>query len=317
MPMKRDGMQLQIQNGKRLKLRRTRAGRALEICGMLGVVLSSAAVASGQAVKTLAAPDGNALERRAELNLEAAKSNPLALYHFLLGMPKGSDLHNHLVGAVYAETWIRVAAEAGLCVDPQVYTLKKQQPDGTCSNGQVPAGDALTNQSLYDGLIDALSMRSFVPSTGVSGHDHFFATFEKFCPVDSLRLGEYVDEIVSRAARQNEQYLELMHTPSFGRTTEVARELGWKDDLAALRKEILGRGIETDLAHAKPSSMKRKTYDVPGSIADRQTPRALARFRSAIFARCCAGCQRRSFMRKPSFVLSWPLRIHVLSASIL
>ena len=114
-----------------------------------------------------------------------------------------------------------------------------------------PASDALTNQSLYDGLIAAFSMRSFVPSTGVSGHDHFFATFEKFRSVDSLRLGEYVDEIVSRAARQNEQYLELMHTPSFGRTTEVARELGWKDDLAALRKEILGRGIETDLAHAK------------------------------------------------------------------
>jgi adenosine deaminase len=33
-------------------------------------------------------------------------------------MPKGADLHNHLDGAVYAETFIRVGGEDGLCVDP-------------------------------------------------------------------------------------------------------------------------------------------------------------------------------------------------------
>src|ERR1700685_92958 len=45
-----------------------------------------------------------AFDRRAEANLQTAKKNPLQLYRFLLGMPKGGDLHNHLSGAVYAES---------------------------------------------------------------------------------------------------------------------------------------------------------------------------------------------------------------------
>ena len=77
---------------------------------------------------------------------------------------------------------------------------------------------------------------------GISGHDHFFATFDKFRAAESLRPGEYVDEIASRAAAQNEQYLELMHTPSFPRTAAIAHEIGWKDDLETLRQEILKRG---------------------------------------------------------------------------
>lgn len=32
-------------------------------------------------------------------------------------MPKGGDLHNHLSGAIYAETFIQWAAQGGLCVD--------------------------------------------------------------------------------------------------------------------------------------------------------------------------------------------------------
>src|SRR5438094_889732 len=55
------------------------------------------------------ASDMTPLEKRASLNLEAARSNPLQLRNLLLKMPKGADLHNHLYGAVYAETWIRNA----------------------------------------------------------------------------------------------------------------------------------------------------------------------------------------------------------------
>jgi adenosine deaminase len=195
--------------------------------------------------------NGNALERRAALHLQTAKSNPLALRHFLLGMPKGADLHNHLAGAVYAESWIRVAAEAKLCIDPVAYVLSQPQTDGPCPSGYVPGSEAFKNQPLYDGLIDAFSMRSFVPSTGISGHDHFFATFGKFQEAYSLHLGEYVDEIASRAAAQNEQYLELMHTPSFARTASIAHDIGWKDDLATLREQILKPGITNDIDHAK------------------------------------------------------------------
>src|SRR5579862_6991187 len=58
-----------------------------------------------------------ASERRTELGLEVARKDPLALRAFLVTMPKGADLHNHLSGAVYAESFIRAAAEDNLCVD--------------------------------------------------------------------------------------------------------------------------------------------------------------------------------------------------------
>jgi hypothetical protein len=36
---------------------------------------------------------------------------------FLLKMPKGADLHNHLSGGIYAERYVQWAADKGLCVN--------------------------------------------------------------------------------------------------------------------------------------------------------------------------------------------------------
>ena len=52
-------------------------------------------------------------------------------------------------------------------------------------------------------------MRNFVPGAQ-SGHDHFFATFNKFGAVDGSHNGEFAAEVTQRAADQNESYLELM-----------------------------------------------------------------------------------------------------------
>src|ERR1700687_5115622 len=126
-------------------------------------------------------------EQRTERAFEAARANPLDLHDFLARMPKGADLHNHLVGAIYAETWIRDGAEDGLCVDLASHSFARPQaaaqsapPQPVCGEGKVPAAKAFADQNLYDALVNAFSMRSFVPSTGVSGHDHFFDTFPKF-----------------------------------------------------------------------------------------------------------------------------------------
>src|SRR5260370_33769317 len=87
-----------------------------------------------------------------------------------------------------------------------------------CGDGKVPAANAFKDQELYDALVDAFSMRGFVPSPGVTGHDHFFDAFAKFGGTDHRHLGEWIDEVATRAAAQNEQYLELMHTPDFSHT---------------------------------------------------------------------------------------------------
>ncbi len=199
------------------------------------------------------------LEQRASLNLEAARSNPLQLRNLLLKMPKGSDLHNHLYGAVNAETWIKDAAEDGMCIDSaaihgatEVYSPGAGQPP-ICLNGKIPAADVYKNQHLYDDLINAFSMRNFVPTPGVSGHDHFFNTFARFNGIsEEKHLGEWIDEIAARAGRQNVQYIELMHTPPFNRTAAAAYEVGWQDDLARFRDALLAKGVvSAEVAAAK------------------------------------------------------------------
>ncbi len=79
-------------------------------------------------------------------------------------------------------------------------------------------------------------MRSFVPSTGVSAHDHFFDAFAKFGGLDRSHLGEWLDEVATRAAAQNEQYLELMYTPPFPHASALAAKLQWSDDFDQLRR---------------------------------------------------------------------------------
>ncbi len=110
------------------------------------------------------------------------------------------------------------------------------------------ASDALTHQHLYDQLIDTFSMRTFVPTTEESGHDHFFASFDHFLAVeDPKHVGEWVDELASRAAAQNEQYLEIMNTPNFRpATAALAENLGPIDlqtDFAHLRQQLLDAGL--------------------------------------------------------------------------
>jgi adenosine deaminase len=173
-------------------------------------------------------------------------------------MPKGADLHYHFSGGIYAESFIRAAAEDGLCVDLASLSFAKAMasaqsapPQPVCGDGKVPAAKAYSDQHLYDALINAFSMRSFVPSPGVSGHDHFFDSFGKFGGTNARHAGEFLDEIASRAAAQNEQYLELMDTPDFAHTAMIAQQIGWHEDMTQLRAELLARGLRDDIAVAR------------------------------------------------------------------
>ena len=199
-------------------------------------------------------------EQRTARALELARANPLDLRAFLLGMPKGADLHNHLGGAVWAESWIQAAAEDGLCVDTTTKVLSRA-PNATsnrssppqCGAGEVPAADAYKDQHFYDALVDAFSMRGFVPGPGLTGHDQFFDTFERFGAddADKHHVGEWLDEIAARAAAQNEQYVELMETPDFRHAVSVSNERGWQDDLAHMRNDLLAGGLRDDVALAR------------------------------------------------------------------
>jgi adenosine deaminase len=97
-------------------------GRQFRRVALAAILLTSA----GLHATAAATPSASPAEARAARALdEAAKSGPVALRGFLYQMPKGADLHIHLDGAVYAETFLRDAAEDGLCVDPVALALVK------------------------------------------------------------------------------------------------------------------------------------------------------------------------------------------------
>jgi adenosine deaminase len=205
-------------------------------------------------------------ETRATRAFEAArKLGPPELYSFLRGMPKGADLHMHLSGAIYAETFIAEAVQQNLCIDTAALRFTQPTPPkppattGTCGVKDIPASIALVDQKLYDSLIDAFSMRGFVPSAGVTGHDQFFATFDRFGGVKG-RYGEWLDEVASRASAQNEQYLEIMATPPFTNASTLGYKLGWPEgadksitpaQLATLRDALLAGGLRDEIADGR------------------------------------------------------------------
>ena len=235
-------------------------------------VFSTAAAAQTNAPKS--ALKKTTSEQRASRAFEAARVNPLDLRAFLVAMPKGADLHNHLYGGIYAETWIRDGAEDHLCVDLAKLSFFKAQamtfsipPQPICGDGNIPAAQALKDQHLYDALIDSFSMRGFVPTPGTTAHDHFFDSFARFGGNldESRHLGEWLDELATRGAAQNEQYLELMHTPDFHHAVALTKETGWPDssnstvDFNKLRDTLLSRGLRDEVATASAALDQAQT----------------------------------------------------------
>jgi adenosine deaminase len=233
--------------------------RALRVHRFTILALLLLAPASAVAQKPATTPPSAAStpENRTARALDLARTDPLNLYAFLVRMPKGADLHNHLTGAIYAESWIRFAAADNLCVDLATHSFFQSRamtdslpPQPVCGDGNLPAARANQDQHLYDALIDAFSMRSFVPSTGVSGHDHFFDAFAKFHGISHVHTGEFLDEVATRAATQNEQYMELMLTPPFDHTVAIAKELNWQPNrsFSDFRDQLLAKGLRDDIA---------------------------------------------------------------------
>jgi adenosine deaminase len=219
--------------------------------GALAIILLLASTLSLHAEPSV---QSSSQEHAAVEAFARARRNPLLLEAFLRRMPKGGDLHMHLVGAVYAETFIKDAGEDGLCVNMETLALVPSQADHSCASGQFPAAGAPSNQVLYDKLIDAFSMRSYVPVAGFSGHDRFFAAFKRFSALNASHSGEWLAEVANRAAEQNESYLEIMNTPNFTHAAALSAQIGWPSDpsitpdFAAMRGKLLADGLVDDVA---------------------------------------------------------------------
>ena len=179
-----------------------------------GILISAVCLAPATfAAKKPAEPS----EAQTQRYFESIRKDPNRLVAFLLEMPKGGDLHNHLSGAIYAETLIQWAKDERACVDPKTFyltpSLKLSTGDPYCPAPTVLAETALANPVLYRSMVDAFSMRNWELS-GQSGHDHFFDTFDKFGAATHGNTGKMLADTATRAASQREVYQELMFTPT-------------------------------------------------------------------------------------------------------
>ncbi|HEX8175839.1 MAG TPA: hypothetical protein VF543_12030 [Pyrinomonadaceae bacterium] len=189
---------------------------------------------------------GVAPEQRAASFFETLRQSPPQQVAFLRAMPKGADLHNHLSGAIYAESYIQWAAEKGLCINTTTFVLT-QTPCAPDTAGVVPVTSALTNGVLYRQIIDAWSMRNWQYS-GQNGHDRFFDTFGKFGPATYDQGGRMLAEETARAARGRLLYLELMLTPDNGMSSQLGQAAGWDGNFQGTLDKLKTAGIANAVA---------------------------------------------------------------------
>lgn len=147
------------------------------------------------------------------------RGEPALLRNFLYKFPKGGDLHNHLNGAIYAESYIAWAAQDGKCINLETYIVLP--PPCNSETGKPALRDIQYNSSVINPIIDALSMRNS-ERRPVSAHNHLFSTFERFFEARLGHRGHMLAEVSARAASQNIVYLELMQTFSMEEARNIA-----------------------------------------------------------------------------------------------
>ena len=184
--------------------------------------------------------------------LEAHRDRPPMLRQFVQRMPKGADLHSHLSGAVYAETYLRLAAEGGLCVNAQTVQFAPPDAAGACQTPNMPAGKITS--ALYSAMVNKLSTRN-VALSGKNGHDQFFSTFSGFrlpanLPNATVAMAA---EVSNRAASQHIQHLELMATFQGEAVRALADKLPWsaQPDFANAQAWLQANGLDAVVEAAR------------------------------------------------------------------
>ena len=198
-------------------------------------------------------------EQKTARYLDSIRRDPSLMQAFLHDMPKGGDLHNHIDGAIYAEDIIDWAAGDNFCVDRTTSRLIAPPCDSCEHYTSKPSiRCAYDDHILYNQIVDAWSMRNWRPGDE-SGHDHFFATFDKFEMAVDNHTAEAIATVINRAAREHVEYIEFMHTADGYASAQLGTRLGWdsggdnKNDFAKERDKLLAAGLKEIAASTSKS----------------------------------------------------------------
>lgn len=168
-----------------------------------------------------------------EAKFSAIKHDPNALYAFFKKMPKGGELHYHLSGSAYPENMLAVAAKSNYCLNETTLGMTKSE---TCN--YIKASELSNYPTVYDQTVRAWSMKNFIAGAE-TGHDHFFATFYKFGEVVADNHVPLLAEVMTRAANQNEHYMEIMIMPDKARSAHFPNPAVIPMDYDKLRQKYL------------------------------------------------------------------------------
>lgn len=213
-------------------MRSTGMGHVMRGIWGMGGIIAAAMMVVVSLSQSATANDPRALKARMTDAALAWSAENGRLRSFMQALPKGGELHSHLRGAVYAENWLKWAAEDGLCADMTVPALRFKAKDSCAASGWITAVEAQANDDHRRALIDSLSNRSYVPTLDWSGHDDFFATFGRI-QASPKRLGDQLAAVAERAGGQNILYLELMETIILPELFPLLSGVSLSGDLAA------------------------------------------------------------------------------------
>ena len=150
-------------------------------------------------------------------NFQRIRKDPVALREFLWKMPKGGDIHHHLLGSVLAEDYLEAAIKDDLWINPSHYQLYFDQTDALSKEDDeaISINTLLkVNPRLKEEIIDHWSVRNY-KEKGRNGRDWFFATFQKFEPALIGNEVQFLTKLCAKAAKENVQYIEtIVSVPS-------------------------------------------------------------------------------------------------------
>lgn len=162
----------------------------------------------------------NQANRWFELN----KDRPQMMRQFLQEMPKGADVHTHLSGAVYAETYLDIARQENYCLDDVTYKISSTPCK--VDSGDISAKNL--SKKAREKVVDRYSARN-IEFSEQTGHDHFFDSFGLFGAVSSSNdhQATMIAEVANRAGSQNIQLLELMISIQSKAIKRLGGDLKW------------------------------------------------------------------------------------------
>ncbi len=175
--------------------------------------------------------------------LAANRESPPRVRAFMKQMPKGGDIHTHLSGAMYAESYLQWAAGEALCVNTEtgVIAADDREPCKVASN--VPVTKAIQDSRTYASLVDKMSLRNF-DYTNQRGHNQFFQAFGKFA---GGNRGQMIAELSNRAAQQNIAYLEIMVSIGRSYAKELGTQVGFDGNLESTYQKLLDAGVKAQI----------------------------------------------------------------------